>query len=68
MTIELKISKHAADKMLWLGITREQVKEAIIKGAKFKQTEGYLSKYRYLNVAYKKIGLNIYKIKTIYVD
>ncbi|MBI3051968.1 hypothetical protein HYY74_05940 [Candidatus Woesearchaeota archaeon] len=68
MTIELKISRHAADKMLWLGITKEQVKEAIVKGAKFRQTEGHLSKFRYLNVAYKKTGLNVYKVKTVYVE
>ncbi len=65
---ELKISRHAADKMLWLGISKEQVKEAIVKGAKFKQTDGYLSKFRYLNVAYRKIGPNLYKVKTVYVD
>ena len=66
--IELKISKHAADKMLWLGITKEQVKYAIVKGSKFKQTDGVLSKFRYLNVAYKKIGQNVYKVKTVYMD
>ncbi len=66
--IEVKISRHAADKMLWLGVTKEQVKETIIKGAKFRQTDGFLSKFRYLNVAYKKIGQNLYKVKTIYLD
>lgn len=68
MEIQLKVSKHASDKMLWLGVTEEQVKKAILQGAKFKQTEGYLAKYTYITVAYKKIGENYYKIKTVFVD
>lgn len=68
MEIRLKVSKHASDKMLWLGVTEEQVKKAILQGAKFKQTEGYLAKYTYITVAYKKIGENYYKIKTVFVD
>lgn len=66
--IKVKISRHAADKMLWLGVSLQQVKESIIKGSKFRQTEGFLSKYRYLNVSYKKIGENTYKVKTVYID
>lgn len=68
MEIRLKVSKHASDKMLWLGVTEEQVKKAILQGAKFKQTKGYLVKYTYITVAYKKIGENYYKIKTVFVD
>jgi len=68
MDIKLKITKHASDKMMWLGITKEQIKEAITKGSKFKQTDGYLSIYGYLKVAYKIIGENSYKIKTVYVE
>ena len=66
--IRLKITKHANDKMLWLGISEEQVKKTIIRGAKFRQTDGYLAAYAYLRVAYKKIGDNTYKIKTVYVE
>ena len=67
-SLKLKITKHANDKMLWLGITEEQIKKAITQGAKFKQTDGYLAKYTYITVAYKKIGENYYKIKTVFVD
>lgn len=65
---KLSISRHANDKMMWLGITEEQVKKAIVQGAKFKQTEGYLAKYTYISVAYKIIGPNQYKIKTVFID
>ncbi len=66
--IKLSISKHASDKMMWLGITEEQVKKAIVQGAKFKQTQGYLAKYTYICVAYRIIGPNYYKIKTVFID
>ena len=65
--VKLKITKHAHDKMLWLGVTEEQVKETITRGSQFKQTEGFLAKYRYLSVAYKKLGKNVCKIKTVYI-
>ncbi len=66
--IQIIISKHANDKMMWLGITEEQVRRTIFQGAKFKQTEGYLAKYTYINVAYKKLDENTYKVKTVFVD
>lgn len=62
------ISRHANDKMMWLGITEEQVKKAIIQGSKFKQTEGYLAKDAYISVAYRKLDENTYKVKTVFVD
>lgn len=66
--IRLKITKHAHDKMLWLGVTEGQVKEAVTRGSQFKQTDGLLARYRYLNVAYKKLEENVYKIKTVYIE
>ena len=48
-----------------LGISKEQIKEAIKRGSKFRQTEGLLAKYSYFAVAYRKIGDDIYKIKTV---
>ena len=61
----IKLTKHAQDKMILLGITTEQIKNAIIKGSKFKQTDGYLAVYTYLKVAYKIIDKEIYKIKSM---
>lgn len=66
--IEIKITKHAKEKMAVCGITKWQVKTAIQQGAKFSQTDGYLASYTYIKVAYKKIGGNCYKIKTVFVD
>ena len=66
--IKLKITKHANDKMMWLGISEEDVKEAILRGSKFKQTDGYLAIYTYLKVAYKKLNKNVYKIKTVMIE
>ena len=61
----LKITLHARNKMSILGISKEQVKEAIKKGSKFRQTEGLLAKYSWFAVAYRKIGEHTYKVKTV---
>ncbi len=53
--------------MLELGINNNQIKEAIKRGSKFRQTEGLLAEYHWLAVAYKKIGENYYKIKTVMI-
>ena len=63
--MNLRLTKHAIFKMTALGITKGQVKEAIKKGSKFRQTEGLLAKYSYFAVAYRKIGDDAYKIKTV---
>ena len=68
MDIIIKLTKHAKDKALWFGITDEEIKRAISRGSKFKQTDGYLTVYTYVTVAYKKIGENTYKIKTVYIQ
>ena len=63
----LIITKHASDKMIIEGISIDQICEAINKGSKFKQTEGYLAVYTYFTVAYKIIE-NKYKIKTVFLN
>tara|TARA_Y100000310_G_scaffold341246_1_gene439796 strand:- start:1663 stop:1869 length:207 start_codon:yes stop_codon:yes gene_type:complete len=68
MDIQLQITYHAKERMVMHGISKEQIKNAIKRGAKVKQTEGYLASYTYLKVAYRKIGKNIYKVKTVFVD
>ncbi|HLC84632.1 MAG TPA: DUF4258 domain-containing protein [Candidatus Nanoarchaeia archaeon] len=67
-TITLLFTEHAKQKMAMLGVTREQIKAAILRGAKVQQTEGYLASYTYLKVAYKKIGPKTYKIKTVFIQ
>ena len=63
----LKLTKHAQDKMILLGIIKEQIRNTIKMGSKFKQTDGYLAVHGYIKVAYKIINKEIYKIKTVYV-
>lgn len=64
--MQLKITKHAQGKMSAFAISKDMIKDAIKGGAKFKQTDGLLVKYKYFSVAYKKIGKDVYKIKTVY--
>ena len=47
------------------GIDETQIINAIKYGAKIRQTDGYLVSYTYFRVAYKKIGRECYKIKTV---
>ena len=65
--MELLITNHARDKMHIEGIEKEQIKSCIKRGAKFKQTDGFLSVYTYIQVAYKIIGKDKYLIKTVMV-
>ena len=61
-------SKHANDKRILYGLTKEQIDRAIKRGATVKQTDGYLAAYREIKIAYKKLNKEIYYIKTIYID
>ncbi|MBI2136126.1 DUF4258 domain-containing protein [Candidatus Woesearchaeota archaeon] len=63
----LDITEHAKEKMLIYGITAKQIIKTIKQGAKFQQTDGFLAKYSYLRVAYKKRG-EMYRIKTVYIE
>jgi len=63
----IKITIHAKERMAKNAITKEMVKRTIKEGAKQRQTEGFLASYSYFKVAYKKIGENTYKIKTVYI-
>jgi len=64
--MELLLTKHAKQQMAERGITKEQVKLAIQRGSRIKQTDGYLSSYTYLIIAWKKLE-EYYKIKTVMV-
>jgi len=66
--LRLLITKHARDMMFERGIDENQIIRAIKHGAKIKQTNGYLTSYTYFKVAYKKIGKNCYKIKTVMIE
>ena len=64
---DLVITVHAADKMVIEGISAQLVCEALERGSKFQQTEGYLAVYTFFSVAYKKLG-DKYKIKTVFLN
>ena len=61
-------SKHANDKRILYGLTKEQVERAIKRGATAKQTDGYLASYREIKIAYRKPDKEVCYIKTIYID
>ena len=63
--MRLKISRHAKERMVLRSVTKEQIKICIQRGAKERQTDGMLSSYAYLQVAWKKIGEDYYFIKTV---
>ncbi|MBI4149652.1 DUF4258 domain-containing protein [Candidatus Woesearchaeota archaeon] len=64
--MEILVTEHAKQQMIIRGVSVEQVKLAIQKGSRIKQTDGYLSSYTYLMVAWKRLG-EYYKIKTVMV-
>ena len=61
----LKLTRHAKIRMISRGITVEQIKRAIKMGATVRQTDGYESSYSFFLVDWKKIGDDVYKIKTV---
>ncbi len=66
--MKLLVTKHARDMMVERGIEEEQIKVAIQRGSKTKQTEGYLVMYTYLAIAYKILPDGRYKIKTVFIN
>ena len=68
MDVIVILGKHADDKRILNGLTKEDIKKAIKFGGKTRQTDGYLASYTYIKVAYKEIKPNVYFIKTVYVD
>ncbi len=64
---DLLITKHAQEKMHIEGLPVQQVIEALERGSKYQQTDGFLAVYSYYSVAYKKIGSR-YLIKTVFIN
>jgi len=64
---DLLITKHAQEKMHIEGLPVQQVIEALERGSKYLQTDGFLAVYSYYSVAYKKIGSR-YLIKTVFIN
>ena len=64
---DLIVTKHAQEKMHIEGIPVQQVIEALERGSKYQQTDGFLAVHSYYSVAYKKIGSR-YLIKTVFTN
>ncbi|MBI5391251.1 DUF4258 domain-containing protein [Candidatus Woesearchaeota archaeon] len=64
--MHLFLTMHAKEQMVLRGVSKSQVLEALQKGAKIRQTDGFLSSYGYVKVAYKIRG-EAYIIKTVMV-
>jgi len=67
MILKLIITKHARQQMFDRGIDEEQIRYAIKKGSKMKQTDGFKSVYSYIGVCYKIRG-DKYIIKTVTIE
>ena len=63
----IEFTEHAKQRMVIHGITKDQVKKTILQGARFEQTDGFLAKYSYIRVAYKKRS-EVYRIKTVFIE
>ena len=65
--MKLIITNHARQQMFDRGIDEEQIKNAIKRGAKIKQTDGFKSIYTYIGVCYRIRG-EFYIIKTVMIE
>ncbi|MBI3623340.1 DUF4258 domain-containing protein [Candidatus Pacearchaeota archaeon] len=54
--MELLFSEHALDQARERGISINEIKEAIQKGAKFLQDEKIVSDYRHIRIVFRKIN------------
>lgn len=61
------LTKHTKEMMVERGITKEQIKMAIERGSKVKQTNGFKTTYSYIGVCYKIKGEK-HIIKTITIE
>ncbi|MBI3033868.1 DUF4258 domain-containing protein [Candidatus Woesearchaeota archaeon] len=62
--MEIILTLHAKEQMVERGVSRQQVSDAIKKGSKVVQTDGFLASYSYIKVAYKMRG-DKYIVKTV---
>ncbi|MEK6853457.1 MAG: hypothetical protein AABX64_02125 [Nanoarchaeota archaeon] len=64
---DLMVTKHAQEKMHIEGVSVQQILEALERGSKYQQTDGFLAVYSYYSVAYKKISSK-FLIKTVFIN
>lgn len=64
--MRLILTLHAKEQMVERGVSKQQVIDAIKKGSKVVQSDGFLASYTYVKVAYKIRGDN-YIVKTVMI-
>jgi hypothetical protein len=60
--LNVKYSKHARERMVERGISKNEISKAIQKGQKRTQNGKLITTYTYFEVVYKKIGEKYYII------
>ena len=60
--LDIKYSKHARERMVERGISKNEISNAIQKGQKRAQNGKIITSYTYFEVVYKKIGDKYYII------
>jgi len=60
--LNVKYSKHARERMVERGISKNEISKAIQKGKKRTQNGKIIASYTYFEVVYKKIGDKYYII------
>ena len=65
--MDIVLTRHARQQMELRDIDESQIETAIKRGSKTRQTDGWLSVYCCIAVAYKITRRNEYKIKTVMI-
>ena len=60
--MELLMSQHALEQARERGVSINEIKETIQKGAKFPQDEKTIAIYRHLKIIFKKINEKIFVV------
>ncbi len=60
--MKLILSRHAMEQARERGISIEQIKKAIQRGAKYLQGKKIVADYTYIKAVYKKLGDNYFVI------
>ncbi len=64
--MKLILTLHAKEQMVERGVSKQQIIDAIKKGSKVVQTDGFLASYTYIKVAYRIRG-DKYIVKTVMI-
>lgn len=66
--MELLMSKHALEQARERGVSINEIKETIQRGAKFPQNGKTIAVYRHIKIAFKKINEFIFVMSEMLID